>query len=121
VEEEMTTAKEAFEAKKLAQKYGVIGKVAGRYRESGYKVDVLTTDDEADYNFTAVKKGEKLAIKVYHKSGTVPVEVVEKLAGKSKEEGFKPILILYGAGPKLTEQVSAKAGELSVSIRRVRA
>ena len=117
----MTTAREAFEAKKLAQKYGVIGKVAGRYREAGYKVDVLTTDEEVPYHFTAVKKGEKLAIKVYHKSGGVPVEVVEKLAEKAKEEDYKPILVLYGAGPKLSEPVLTKAGELGVSIRRVRA
>ncbi|NOZ31102.1 MAG: hypothetical protein GXO68_04040 [Crenarchaeota archaeon] len=117
----MTTAREAFEAKKLAQKYGVVGKVAGRYREAGYKVDVVTTDEEAGYNFTAYKKGEKLAVKVFHKSGQVPVEVVEKLASEAKEQEYKPILVLYGAGPKLSESVLSRAGELGVSIRRVRA
>lgn len=116
----MTTAREAFEAKKLAQKYGVVGRVAGRYRVAGYNVDVLTTDEEADYNFTAYKKGEKLAVKVVHRSGQVPVEVVEKLAGGAKEQGYKPILILYGAGPKLSESVLSRAGELQVSIRRIR-
>ncbi|MCE4600080.1 MAG: hypothetical protein F7C38_00740 [Desulfurococcales archaeon] len=117
----MTTAREAFEAKKLAQKYGVVGKVAGRYREAGYRVDVVTVDEAAPYNFTAVKKGDKLAVKVYYKSGPVPVDIVEGLAGKAKEEGYKPILVLYGAGPKLSDQVRARAGELGVSIRRVRA
>ena len=116
----MTTAREAFEAKKLAQKYGVVGKVAGRYVTAGYRVDVVTTSEEAPYHFTAVRKGEKLAVLVYYKSGKVPAEVVEGLAGKAKEEGFRPVLALYGAGPKISEEVLGKARELGVSVRRVR-
>lgn len=116
----MTTAREAFEAKKLAQKYGVVGKVAGRYREAGYQVDVDTIDEDAPYNFTAYKKGEKLAVKVVYKSGPVEDSVVEKLAGDAGEKGYKPILVLYGAGPKVSESVLSKAKELGVSIKRVR-
>jgi len=115
----MTTAREAFEAKKLEAKYGVVGKVAGLYRRAGYDVVVETVDEEADYNFIAKKKGEKLIVKVYKKSGKVPVEVVEKLAGAAGE-GVKPILVVYGAGPKLTGELQAKAKELGVSVRRVR-
>ena len=116
----MTTAREAFEAKKLAQKYGVVGKVAGRYVTAGYKVDVVTTSEEAPYHFTAARRGEKLAVLVYSKTGKIPLKVVEGLAGKAKEEGLKPVLALYGAGPQVSEELLGKARELGVSIRRVR-
>ncbi len=116
----MTTAREAFEAKKLAQKYGVIGKVAGRYVTAGYSVDVVTTDENAPINFTAVKKGERLAVKVFSKSGHVPVDVVSSLAAKAKESGYKPVLVLYGAGPKVTDELLGKIRDEGVSVRRVR-
>ncbi|MCE4624690.1 MAG: hypothetical protein F7C35_02340 [Desulfurococcales archaeon] len=114
----MTTAREAFEAKKLAAKYGVVGKVAARYRTAGYQVVVKTTDEAAPFHFTATRKGEKLLVKVFHRVGQVPVEEVEKLAGAG--EG-KKVLVLYGAGPKLSGEVTNKAKEVGVSIRRVRA
>lgn len=116
----MTTAREAFEARKLAEKYGVIGRVAGRYREAGYQVEVIATDEDSAYNFTAEKSGERLAVKVAVKPGQVPVEVLEKLAGQASEHGYKPVLVLYGSGPKLAGAASARAGELKVSVRRAR-
>ncbi len=117
----MVTAKEAFEAKKLIAKYGVVGKVAARYRTAGYQVKVEKSDPESDYNFVAWKKGEKLVVAVYTKSGQVPEEAVEKVANAAKELGGKPILVLYGAGPKTTGSLVEKAKELGVSLRRVRA
>ncbi len=113
----MVTAKEAFEAKKLAQKYGTVGKVAARYRTAGYQVEVKSTEPDAPYHFVASKKGEKILVKVYSKTGKVPVEEVEKLAGSG--EG-KKVLVLYGAGPKSHTQLVEKARELDVSIRRIR-
>ncbi len=115
----MTTAREAFEAKKLAQRYGVVGKVAGRYREAGYQVEVAAADEESPVNFTAYKKGEKLAVKVVWRSGPVALEVVDSLAEAA--EGAKPVLVLYGAGPKATGALLERAREKGVSIRRVRA
>ncbi len=115
----MTTAREAFEAKKLASKYGVVGKVAARYREAGYQVRVESVDPEAPIHFRAWRKGEKLAVKVYWASGRVPVEVVDKLAEAAG--GAKPVLVLYGAGPKSHGELVDKAREKGVSIRRVRA
>ena len=116
----MTTSREAFEAKKLAQKYGIIGRVAGRYVTAGYDVDVVTTDSSAPYHFTAVKRGEKLAVRVYEKSGHVPVDIIDLLADKAKTEGYRPVLILYGAGPRITEEIISRARESGVTIRRVR-
>ena len=116
----MVTAREAFEAKLLKQKYGVIGAVAGRYRTAGYSVEVKSTSEEDAINFIAKKRGERLGVKVVISAGRVGVEVVERLAAKAKEEGLKPILVLYGAGPKVDSKVIEKANELGVSIRRVR-
>ena len=116
----MVTAKEAFDAKKLAQKYGVVGKVAGLYRTAGYKIDILDTKEEANVNFIASKRGEKLGVKVFMKSTYVPQDILEKLKSVAEEKGFKPILVLYGAGPKLKDDVISRAKELGISIRRVR-
>ena len=118
----MVTAREAFEAKKLAARYGVVGKVAGRYRTAGFQVRVDSAEADADYNFVAWRRGEKYAVKVYNKSGRVPEDVVEKLARAAAEKagGARPVLVLYGAGPKVTEGLLEKARSLGVSIRRVR-
>jgi hypothetical protein len=114
----MVTAREAFEARKLAQKYGVIGKVAGSYRTAGYNVKIVSTDDDAPYNFEATKRGEKLLVKVYSKTWPIPPEIIDKLS--TAGEG-KKILALYGAGPRVAREVIEKAKESGVSIRRVRA
>ncbi|BAA80995.2 hypothetical protein APE_1985.1 [Aeropyrum pernix K1] len=114
----MATAREAFEAKKLAARYGVVGKVAAGYRMAGYEVEVVDGSPEATANFKAWRRGESLVVRVYMKSGRVPVSVVEELASASG--GSKPVLVLYGSGPKLTSEVLEKARELGVSIRRFR-
>lgn len=116
----MVTAREAFEAKKLIAKYGVVGRVAARYRTAGYQVKVEKSEPGSDYNFIAWKKGEKLVVAVYTKSGQVPEDAVEMLANAAKEVGGKPILVLYGSGPKTTGSLVEKARNLGVSLRRVR-
>lgn len=116
----MVTEKEAFDAKKLAAKYGVIGKVAGRYRMAGYLIDMIDTGEGAAINFLAYKRGEKLAVKVYTKSGHVEASLVEKLASNAKDRESRGVLVLYGSGPKITGELVEKARELGISIRRMR-
>jgi len=115
----MVTAREAFEAKKLASKYGVPGKVAARYRMAGYAIEMLSTDPDADAHFKAMRRRETLLVRVYWSSARVPVEILERLA-KASEEGFKRVLVLYGAGPRVTEDFLNKARELGVAVRRIR-
>jgi hypothetical protein len=114
----VVTEREAFEAKKLASRYGVVGKVAANYRTAGYEVKVETTKEEAPYNFIAWKKGEKLLVKVYSKSGEVPSKILENLS--TAGEG-KKILVLYGAGPRIVRELIDKAKQFGISIKRVRA
>ncbi|MEB3816422.1 MAG: hypothetical protein LRS46_00555 [Desulfurococcales archaeon] len=116
----MVTAKEAFEARKLAAKYGVPGKVAALYRMAGYIIDVISTDEDAPIHFKASKRRESLAVKVYWRSGRVSPELVEGVAGRAKELNSKPVLVLYGSGPRITQDALNRAKELGVSIRRVR-
>ncbi len=116
----MVTAREAFEAKKLAARYGVVGKVAARYRMAGYEVRVESAEEGSKLHFTAVKPRDRIAVRVYWRTGPVPESVVEELASAAGS-GFKPVLVLYGAGPKITPQVLEKARGLGVSVRRVRA
>lgn len=117
----MVTAREAFEAKKLAARYGVVGKVAALYRTAGYQVEVERAEPGADYNFVAWRRGEKLVVAVYSRAGQVPEEALDRLANAARERGGRPVLVLYGAGPKSTGALVGKARELGVSLRRVRA
>ena len=116
----MATARQLFEAKKLASKYGVVGKVAGRYVTAGFDVKVESTEEGAAYNFTAARKGEKYLVKVYARSGLVPVEVVDKLAEEASKAGARGVLVLYGAGPSLRGEALERAKEKGVTVRRVR-
>ncbi len=116
----MTTAREAFEAKKLAQKYGVVGKVAGSYRTAGFEVIVKSVSEDAPFNFIARKKGEKFIVKVYSRTGRIPREALESIAKASEEEGGKPILVLYGAGPRIDSELLSLAKEKNILIRRFR-
>jgi len=116
----MVTAREAFEAKKLASKYGVPGKVAALYRMAGYRVDMISSEPDAPVHFKASKRRDHLAVRVYWKPGKVPPEVVEELASTAGGS-HRPVLVLYGAGPRADEGLIEKARGLNVKIRRVRA
>lgn len=114
----MVTPREAFEARKLASKYGIVGKVAGNYRMAGYEVEVVDPSGGGPVSFRAVRRGESLAVRVYSKSGRIPVGVVEELA--SQAGGAKPVLVVYGSGPKVYGELLEKAKSLGVTIRRFR-
>ena len=116
----MVTAEEAFEAKKLEAKYGVVGRAAARYRMAGYEVKVESADLESSVNFIAWKRREKLVVKVYQKSGEVPSRVVEEIAAKAREIGGRPVLVLYGRGPRVTSDLLELAKSNNVSIKRMR-
>ena len=113
----MTTAREEFEARKLEARYGVPGRVAALYRRAGFQVKMA---DGGSIDFVAWRKGEKLAVKVYQASGQVPVDVVEALAEEAGKQGAKPVLALYGAGPRLSGEAREAVKQKGVSVRRVR-
>ncbi|HIP65103.1 MAG TPA: hypothetical protein EYH08_01065 [Pyrodictium sp.] len=116
----MSLARIVFLKKKLERKYGVIGKVAGRYVEAGYTVNVGFQTSKGHIDIVAKKEDQILAIDVITDSVKVGVDAVEKLKEKATAINAKPILVLYGAGPQLQEEALRKAEELGVEVKRVR-
>ncbi len=116
----MSLARIVFMQKKLSRKFGVVGKVAGRYLEAGYSIHVGFDTPEGRVDIVAKKEGQVLAIDVVDGSVRVGPDTVEAVARKARSINAKPVLVLYGSGPKLTEEAKSRAKELGVSIKRVR-
>lgn len=117
----MATAREIYEAKLLANRYGPVGKVAGNYRTAGFQVKVLSAEEEAPLNFLAWKKGERYAVKVVVRSGPIDPSILEKLKEEAEKNSARPVLVAYGRGPKVTRQLIEAAKSAGVSLRRFRA
>ncbi|MCE4610459.1 MAG: restriction endonuclease [Desulfurococcales archaeon] len=117
----MATAREAYEARLLASRYGPIGKVAGNYRVAGFQVKVISSSEDAPLNFIAWKKGgERLGVKVRVKSGPVDRSEIEALKAEAEKNNAKPILVLYGKGPRIARELVEEARRMGVSLKRVR-
>ncbi len=116
----MSLARIVFEKKKLEKRYGVEGRVAGHYVEAGYTVAMKFPTPDGTLSFTAKKEGTVLAVDVIHGSVKVTADVVRKLARKASAIKAKPVLVLYGSGPVLTDEALAAAREEGVSIKRMR-
>ena len=105
----------------LRQKYGIVGEVAARYLESGARVRVHHPTRHGDIHILVYKDGTKYAIEVFSDPRPVPKEVVEKLIEKSRIIHAKPILVLYGDGPKLSNEIYEFCKSQGVKVRRIRA
>ncbi|HIP65286.1 MAG TPA: hypothetical protein EYH08_02005 [Pyrodictium sp.] len=116
----MSLARIVFLKKKLEKKYGAIGKVAGRYVEAGYTVNIGFQTAKGSIDIVAKKEGQILAIDVITESVKVGTDVIEKLKEKAASINAKPVLVLYGSGPQLQKEALKRAEELGVEIRRVR-
>ncbi len=116
----MSLARIVFMQKKLSKKFGVVGKVAGRYLEAGFSVHIGFETPEGRVDIVAKKEGQVLAIDVVDGAVKIEPETVEVVAKKARSINAKPVLVLYGAGPKLTDEAKAKAKELGVQLRRIR-
>lgn len=114
----MSLAEIRFLQRRLEEKYAEIGKVAGKYIEAGFTVNIRRTKTPKGVIDIVAKKNEIYAIDVYKKTGSVPTSVVEEIAEKAKTIGAKPVLALWGRGPKVTEEVLKRADELGVKIKR---
>ncbi len=116
----MSLARIVFEKKKLEKRYGVEGRVAGLYVEAGYSVAMRFNTPAGTLSFVAKKEGQMLAVDVVSGSVRVGADTVKNLASKASSIKAKPVLILYGSGPVLTEEARKAAQEEGVAIRRVR-
>ncbi len=105
----------------LREKYGIYGEVAARYVEAGAHVRLMHPTRYGPIHILVYKDGEKYVIEVFKASTMVPRETVEALKKKADLVRAKPILVLYGDGPKLTDDIYKLCKELGIKIRRIRA
>ncbi len=116
----MSLARIVFMKRKLTRKFGVVGKVAGRYIEAGYSVHIGFPTPLGELDIVAKKGGTTLAITVINGSVTVDASKVEEAAKKARSINAKPVVVLYGSGPRLSDEAKKRAEEEGVVIRRVR-
>lgn len=117
----MSLARIVFEKKKLEARYGIEGVVAGRYVEAGYRVEPGFKTSHGVLSFVARKNGVILAVDVIYSSTIVGVDTLKTLVEKARSVNGKPVLVLYGSGPKLSKEAVEAAKTLGVVLRRVRA
>jgi hypothetical protein len=116
----MATAKARYLQKVFEEKYGVIGKVAGKYLEAGYSIEFMHPTRYGKVHILARKEGKILAIEVIDKSGNVDENVVKTFLEKAKLLKAKPILVLYSDGPKITENLYKFCIDNGIKIRRIK-
>jgi len=106
--------------KRLIRKYGVVGAVAGRYVEAGLHVQVMHPTRYGPAHIIATGGGQRLVVEVVEGVSSVGPEVVETLYDKATLLRAKPVLVLYGIGPKLSNEARALAHKLGIKVRRLR-
>ncbi|HID80723.1 MAG TPA: hypothetical protein EYP48_03280 [Ignisphaera sp.] len=117
----MSLARIRFIQKSLIEKYGVIGIVASRYLEAGLSVRVLHPTRYGPIHIVVSGNNIRLAIEVFSEAREVPKEVVERVVEKAKLIKARPVLVLYGDGPRLTDEVFELCRKYGVKVRRIRA
>ncbi len=116
----MSLARIVFLKKKLAEKYGVEGKVAGRYIEAGYSVRMKPRTRHGELSFIAYKGSQRLAVDVVYLERGVKLEDLENLKKKAELLQAKPVLVLYGSLPRISQELREKIEELGISMKRIR-
>ena len=106
--------------KVFEEKYGIKGVVAGRYVEAGYNIVFDFKTPHGTIDIVATKGGDKVAIDVIWESREVSSSDIENLVNKAKSINARPVLAIYGNGPKITDDAKRKAHETNVIIKRVR-
>ncbi len=115
----MTTARQRFVAKRLVRKYGVVGRIASLYIYAGYSVAFNKRVGDTVFDVIARGHGNVFAIKIV-RGGIVEPQLVEALKRDSEKIGAKPIIVLYGAAPRVAPEAIEKAREAGVLLKRVR-
>ena len=113
----MATARQAYLASKLVEKYGVFGCVASRYVTAGYSARMLHPTRYGPVHIIAKKHGIVLAIDVVTENLTS--EVAKKLLEKAKLLRARPVLVVYGKGVAVPGDVILFCRENGIKLKRV--
>jgi len=112
----MTTARQRHLIKLLEEKYGVVGRVAGRYVSAGLHVTMMHPTRYGPVQILVQGNGQKLAVEVVENPSEVR-QRAELLVKKAELLKAKPVLVLYG---DVSVDPSLLQG-LNVKVKRVRA
>jgi len=110
----MATSRQINLARTLEEKYGVIGKVAGRYVTAGLHVTMMHPTRYGPVHFVVQGNGLKLAVDMV--TGGDATAAAELLKKKAELLKAKPVLVLYGDA----KADAAKLAEMGVKVRRIR-
>jgi hypothetical protein len=108
----MTTPRQTRLARLLEEKYGIVGKVAGRYVTAGLHVTMMHPTRYGPVHFVAQGNGLKLAVDVVVEND--PLKAAELLKKKAELLKAKPVLVLYG----LASASVKKLAEMGVEVRK---
>jgi hypothetical protein len=117
---DMITAKVRYFQKVFEDKYGVIGRVAGKYLEAGYSIEFMHPTRYGKVHILARKEGKILAIEVVDKPGNLDENTVKTFLEKVKLLNAKPVLVLYSDGPRLSDDLHKFCIDNGIKIRRIR-
>ena len=101
----MATAKQVYLAKKLEEKYGAIGSVAGRYLEAGLSIEINHPTRYGPIHIVARGGKSIYAIEVVDKPEKLSLDVVRNLVEKAKTIKAKPILVLYSNAVSISDEI----------------
>jgi hypothetical protein len=113
----VATARQRYTASRLAEKYGVVGRVASRYIYAGYSVRLLHPTRHGSVHIIAKKYGSVLAIDVV--TDNPSVDVAKSLLEKSKLLRARPVLVLYGNKLPAPQELVSFCEENNIKLKRV--
>jgi len=114
----MTTARQRFLANLLESKGGVYNRIASRYIRAGYRVRF--DHGFKDIDLVISRSRESYGLKILYMKKIYVKTDLENFFNNCEKHGLKPVIILYGSGPRLDQETLASLAEKKVKIRRVR-
>jgi hypothetical protein len=117
----MVTAKARFLIRKFEEKYGIIGKVAGRYVAAGLSVEFMHPTRYGPIQIVVRGGGGKVfAVEVTENPAKLSLDSIKVFIEKAKLIKAKPILVLYSSNAKLSDELYRFCTENGVKVRVIK-
>jgi hypothetical protein len=116
----MVTAKARFLIRKFEEKYGIIGKVAGRYVAAGLSVEFMHPTRYGPIQIVVRGGGKVFAVEVTENTAKLSLDSIKVFIEKAKLIKAKPILVLYSSNAKLSDELYRFCIENGVKVRVIK-
>ena len=116
----MVTAKARFLIRKFEEKYGIIGKVAGRYVAAGLSVEFMHPTRYGPIQIVVRGGGKVFAVEVIENPAKLSLDSIKVFIEKAKLIKAKPILVLYSSNAKLSDELYRFCTENGVKVRVIK-